>query len=36
VARHLAATAPGWDSYVDNPDQTPADRLRTEIFQPIR
>jgi effector-binding domain-containing protein len=36
AAQHLAAAAPGWDSYVDNPDDTPAERLRTEIVQPIR
>ena len=37
VADHgLVPIAPGWDSYVDNPDEIPVEQLRTELFQPVR
>jgi effector-binding domain-containing protein len=32
----LASAAPGWESYVDDPQLVPPDRLRTEIVIPIR
>jgi effector-binding domain-containing protein len=31
----LARSGPGWESYVDDPEETPPDQLRTEIVVPL-